>query len=336
MSPLFAWEKIELVLRSPRLLANGTPETFQTYWMRLDGDAGWGEAAIPAHYKLDTGGMTSYWDRLLRTKRKPPETLEDVDNWVGSDGPAPARAAMDLACCDRIARKSGVPLFTLLGLPQPSSLPTSFTLTTDTPEAMAEAALRLAAYPVLKIKLGNGDDLARLQAIHAARPDARIRVDANASWNRQKALEWLGKLEGLGLELLEQPLVKEDLGGLGWLQKQTSIPIIADESVQTEEEVKRLAASGVAGIKLKLMKLGGLIPTLKILHLAQGLGLRIMLGSVMETSIGVTAVAHLSGAAQWLDLDAPLLLSNDPFQGVEFDEHANLKLRELPGIGLVR
>ena len=336
MPPLFAWEKIELVLRSPRLLVNGTTETFQTYWMRMDGDAGWGEAAVPTYYKSDTGGMTSYWDRLLRTKRKPPESLEDVDAWVGSDGPPPARAAMDLACCDRIARKSGVPLHTLLGLPHPQVLPTSYTLASDTPEAMAQMASQLAAYPILKVKWGNGDDMARLKAIRAARPDARIRVDANASWNRLKALEWLGQLEGLGLELLEQPLVKEDIGGLGWLQKQTSIPIIADESVQTEEEVKRLAASGVAGIKLKLMKLGGLIPALRILRLAQGLGLRIMLGSVMETSIGVSAVAHLSGAAEWLDLDSLLLLSNNPFKGAEYDEHANLKLRDLPGIGLVR
>ena len=336
MPPLFAWEKIELILRSPRKLANGTTETFQTYWMRLDGDEGWGEAAVPAYYKLDTDAMTGYWNRLLRTKRRPPESLEDVDTWVGSDGPAPARAAMDLACCDRIARKAGVPLHKLLGLPLPQVRPTSFTLASDTPEAMAQMASQLAAYPILKVKWGNGDDLARLKAIHAARPDARIRVDANASWNRQKALEWLGQLEGLGLELLEQPLVKEDIGGLGWLQKQTSIPIIADESVQTEEEVKRLAASGVSGIKLKLIKLGGLIPALRILRLAQELGLRILLGSVMETSIGVSAVAHLSGAAEWLDLDSPLLLSNDPFKGVEYDEHANLKLRELPGIGLVR
>jgi len=336
MPPLFAWEKINLILRSPRQLANGTPETFQTYWMRLDGDQGWGEAAIPAYYKSDTGAMSSYWDRLLRTKRKPPETLEDVDAWVGSDGPAPARAAMDLACCDRIARKSGVPLYTLLGLPQPQPRSTSFTLEKDTPEAMAQMASQLANYPILKIKIGNEDDLACLKAIRAARPDALLRVDANASWNRQKALEWLGLMEGLGLELLEQPLVKEDIGGLGWLQKQTSIPIVADESTKTEEEVKRLAGSGVSGIKLKLMKLGGLIPTLKLLRLAQELGLQIMLGSVMETSIGVSAVAHLGGVAKWLDLDAPLLLANNPFKGVEYDEHATLKLSELPGIGLVR
>ena len=336
MPPLFAWEKINLILNTPRQRASGAVETFQTFWMKLDDDAGWGEAAIPAYYKSDTSAMTGYWDRLLRTKRRPPEDLQDVESWVGSDGPAPARAAMDLACCDRIARKAGQPLYKMLGLPAPQARPTSYTLPSDTPETMAEMALDLAAFPILKVRIGMGDDLARLNAIRAARPDVRLRVDANASWNRQKALEWLGKLEGLGLELLEQPLVKEDIGGLGWLQKQTAIPIVADESVQSEEEIKRLAASGVAGLKLKLGKSGGLIPTLKVLKLARQEGLRILLGSFMETSIGVTAVAHLGVAAEWLDLYAPLLISNNPFKGVEYDEHATLTLPAQPGIGIQR
>lgn len=336
MSALLTWEKIVLNLRNPFRLSYGVSETREIYWMKLDGGEGWGESAIPPYYKVDAGAMTSYWERMVRTKRRPPENLAEVEAWIGSDGPAPARCAVDLAVCDRIGRKAGLPLYALFGLPKPQPQPTSFTIAIDTPEEMARMAAEIAAYPVIKVKLGSEDDLTRLKAIRAARPDARLRVDANAGWSRNKAAELLPLLEPLGLEMIEQPVVKEDIGGLGWLQKQTSIPIVADESVQSEEDVRRLAAAGVAGINLKLMKLGGLIPTLKILHLAQELGLRIMLGCMIETSIGTTAMAHLSGAAEWLDLDAPLLISNDPFKGLEYDEHANLLVPDRPGIGILR
>jgi L-alanine-DL-glutamate epimerase-like enolase superfamily enzyme len=114
------------------------------------------------------------------------------------------------------------------------------------------------------------------------------------------------------------------------------VPVVADESVQTADDLERLAAGGVQGINLKLMKVGGLAPGVSLLQRAHALGLRIMLGCMIETSLGVTAMAHLAGLADWLDLDAPLLIANDPFDGVQIDEQAMVHLPERPGIGALK
>ena len=118
------------------------------------------------------------------------------------------------------------------------------------------------------------------------------------------------------------------------MQKYTRLPLVADESVQTLQDVERLAAAGVRGINLKLMKVGGLTPGLRMLKRARELGLQVMLGCMVETSLGTTAMAHLAGMADWLDLDAPLLVSNDPFDGVTYSPTLDLSLPDRPGIGV--
>jgi L-alanine-DL-glutamate epimerase-like enolase superfamily enzyme len=253
---------------------------------------------------------------------------------VGDQGPAPARAAVDLALHDRIGRQRGLPLHRLLDLPQPQPLPTSFTLSLGEPAEMAEMARAAAAYPVLKLKLGTADDEARVAAVRAARPDARLRVDANAAWPAEEAVRRVAALAPYDLELIEQPVAKEDIEGMGRVQAHTAVPVVADESVQTLADVERLAAAGVAGVNLKLMKTGGLAPCLAMLRRARELGLRVMLGCMVETSLGATAMAHLAGLADWLDLDAPLLIANDPFQGIWFDQQAGVHLPEGAGIGV--
>jgi L-alanine-DL-glutamate epimerase-like enolase superfamily enzyme len=147
-------------------------------------------------------------------------------------------------------------------------------------------------------------------------------------------LQRIPALEKFGLEMIEQPLPRPEIAGLGEIQRHTSIPVVADESVQTMEDVEHLAEAGVQGINLKLMKVGGLTPALRILKRAGELGLRVMLGCMIETSLGVTAMAHLSGMAEWLDLDAPILITNDPFEGVTYDQHAFIQVPDRPGIGV--
>jgi len=254
---------------------------------------------------------------------------------VGSSGPAPARSAIDLALHDRIARRLGVPLFELLNLPNPKEMPTSFTIAIDTPQAMAHMALEMCAYPIIKVKLGSDDDRARLAAVRAARPDARLRVDANAGWTYAEAVQRLEDLLPYDLEMIEQPLARQAIEDMGRLQRICPVPIVADESVQTLQDVERLAAAGVQGINLKLMKVGGISPAVAALRRAQQLGLRIMLGCMVETSLGTTAMAHLSGAAEWIDLDAPLLIANDPFEGIRYDSGGRIHLPQRPGIGAV-
>lgn len=336
-SPWFTWQPLTLHLRNPFRLSYGVSETRRSFWLRLADDAGWGEAAIPPYYGISDDAMIAYWAEMqLRHAAQPalPDDPETVATWVGTAGPAPARCALDLALHDRIARLRGVALWRLLGLPAPVDLPTSFTIAIAEPAEMARLAAEAACYPILKIKLGSDDDAARLAAVRAARPDAILRVDANAGWLPEEAVVRLDELAGLGLEMVEQPVGKHDIAGLGYVQAHTDLPIIADESVQTLADVEALAAAGVRGINLKLQKVGGLGPGVAMLRRAKALGLKVMLGCMIETSIGATAMAHLAGLADWLDLDAPLLIADDPFEGLRFGAGARVRGPERVGIGV--
>lgn len=332
----FTWESITLRLINPFALSYGVSETRQVFWLRLKDDEGWGEAAIPPYYGVAAEEMTALWLQANERCADLPETPEELETWVGKAGPAPARAALDLALLDRLGRQARLPLHALLGLPQPKPMPTSFTIAIASPEEMARRAQAIPHFTAIKIKLGSEDDLARLQAVRAARPDAALRVDANAGWNFEQAARILPSLEALGVELLEQPLPKEDIPGLGELQKRTPIPIVADEAVQSVEDIDRLAEAGAGGVNLKLMKLGGVLPALRALKRAKACSLKVLLGCMIETSLGVSAASHLLGLADWADLDAPLLIANDPFSGVHYDSSGQVHAPVEPGIGVRR
>jgi L-alanine-DL-glutamate epimerase-like enolase superfamily enzyme len=308
-------------------------ETRQAFWLRLDGDEGWGEGTIPPYYHVNQAEMIAFWQAAAERQDAWPDDPQAIPAWLGDEGPAPARSALDLAFHDRIGRRLNQPLYRLLGLPRPQPRPTAFTIAIDAPEAMAAMARQVASYPLIKVKLGSDDDEARLRAIRQARPDVRLIVDANAGWSAEEAVAHLRALESLGVELVEQPVDKDDFDGLAYVQAHTRLPLAADESVRCLADVERLAAGGVRVVNLKLMKVGGLGPALRMLRRARELGMAIMLGCMVETSLGATAMAHLAGLADWLDLDAPLLITNDPFAGVHFDDRANLYLPDRPGIG---
>ena len=329
------WELLTLQLRNPFRLSYGVTETRQAYWVRLPEDEGWGEGTIPPYYRVDASAMTHCWERAARQTLPLPDQFEQIPHWL-PEGPAPARSALELALADRIAKRQTVPLYQLLGLPKPPSLATSFTIAIDTPEAMARMAGEIADYPIIKLKLGSDDDESRVRAVREARPDAKLRVDANAGWTFDDALAHLRWLEKYDLELIEQPLPREQHRQMGELQQHTRIPIVADESVQTMDDVEQLAAAGVRGINLKLMKVGGLTNALAILKRSRELGMQVMLGCMIETSLGTTAMSHLAGRADWIDLDAPLLISNDPFDGIAYDRNARINVPDRSGIGVIQ
>lgn len=332
---LLTWTALTLRLRVPFRLSYGVTETRRSFWLRLDGDEGWGEAAIPPYYGVSDESMVAAWEAAAARPAAFPTEPAQVPVWVDPAWPAPARCALDLAFHDRLARRAGVPVWQLLDLPRPPALATCFTIAISTPEEMAQQAADAGQYAALKIKLGSDDDFARLKAIREARPDARLRVDANAGWGTDEAVELARLLEPLNIELLEQPVAKDDIAGMGYVQARTSIPVVADESCQSLADVEALAAAGVQGINLKLQKAGGLAPGLAMARRGRELGLRVMLGCMIETSIGATAMAHLAGLADWVDLDSPLLISNDPFDGVRYDERGGVHVPDRPGIGAV-
>jgi L-Ala-D/L-Glu epimerase len=333
MLPRLTWQRHIVHLRNPFRLSYGVSETRNVFWIRLADDVGWGEAAIPPYYGIDDAAMIALWDAAAWRSEPFPDDPAQIEAWVGSSGPAPARCALDMALHDRIARLRGLPLFALLDLPEPVALPTSFTIAISEPDEMARLASEADDYPILKIKLGSDGDTARLAAVRAARPDAILRVDANAGWLAEEALARIEELERYGLEMVEQPVAKDDIAGMGMVQAHTSLPVVADESVQSLADVEALAAAGVRGINLKLQKVGGLGPGLRMLRRARELGLRVLLGCMIETSLGTTAMAHLAGLADWLDLDSPLLISDDPFEGLTYDTRAGVHVAERQGIG---
>jgi len=332
---LFSWETIQLRLRIPFRLSYGASEQRQAHWIRMRGDEGWGEGTIPPYYNISRQSMLDYWQKQSERLDPLPNSFDEIRDWLDPDGSAPARAAIDLALHDYLSRKQGLPLYATLGLKHPAPKPSSFTISVDTPELMAAEALRVNRFPIIKLKFaGDDQDMERLEAVRAARPEAHLLVDANAGWSQSQAKDYLIFLERYGVELLEQPLGISELEGMGDLQVLTRIPIVADESVRTLQDVKDLQKAGVKGVNIKLMKVGGLAPALEMIRWAKEKNMQVMLGCMIETSIGLTAMSHLAGFADWLDLDASLLVTNDPFEGMHFDENATIHVPEKPGLGI--
>ncbi len=339
MKKKITWEKIILNLKNPFTVSYGSSTTRPAFWVRLENDEGWGEGTIPFYYGIDFKTMTDFWDAMGNRSDPFPEEMEEIPAWIGEEAPRPAQAGLDIAFFDRIGKNNHLPVWKILNVPEPKPMTTCFTISLDSPEKMAEMALQIPDYPFIKIKLGNPgqEDIeeARIAAVRNARPDAKIRVDANAGWKTSDAIKLVKRIEKYNLELIEQPTPKEDIIGMGMVQRETEIPVVADESVQTLEDVEKLHAAGVKGINLKLMKCGGLYKGTKILKLAKSYGMKVMLGSMIETSIGIGAMSQLLGCADWIDLDSPLLISNNPFSGLEYTQNALLiPPSSKPGIGI--
>ena len=329
------WEQIELKLINPFRLSTGVSFTRTAHWVRLENDEGWGEGTIPPYYNISDRSMQSFWEERSTSQVPFPDDPSGIASWIGSDGPAPARAALDLALHDRIGKMRGVPLYELLDLPFPGGFPTAFTIAIAEPEVMAQMASDRPEYPIIKLKLGSEDDISRVAAVRQARPDVRLFVDANAGWTPGEAVRLIQELEPFQLEMIEQPVPGEDIEGLGFVQANSKVPIVADESLKSLDDLTRIAQAGVQGVNLKIMKLGGIGPTLELLLKAKELGVKIMLGCMTETSLGVSAMSHLAGLANWIDLDAPLLIANDPFDGIRYQK-AEIILSERSGIGVIK
>ena len=226
-----------------------------------------------------------------------------------------------------------MPVYELIGLPA-AIPPTDFTIGIDEPAVVAERARRAAAFPALKIKCGGPDDLATLRAVREVF-DGPIRVDANTGWTRDDAERLLPELVDLGVELIEQPFPARAYRDLGWLQERSALPIVADESAVTIEDLDALVGV-VAGINVKLAKCGGIGPAKVMLERARVLGFRTFLGCMEETSVGIAASAAVASLAEWVDLDGCLLLANDPFDGLALGNDHRWILPSGPGLGLRR
>jgi L-Ala-D/L-Glu epimerase len=325
---LLTAEPVTLNLRTPFRIAHGVSQQRFNVFAHLD--EGVGEGAVVPYYGDTQPGLLDAIAAAAGRMGDDPFLIEDILDRL-PPGPQAARAAIDIALHDLIGKRLGQPLYRLFGV-NPARLPlTSFTIAMDEPAAMALRA-RESGLPILKIKLGSDRDEALVAAIRGATA-AKLRVDANAGWTREQAAQLIPRLKQYDIEFVEQPLAADDVEGLRWLKQQHfGVPIFADESIKTSRDIAR-HADAVDGVVIKLMKTGGLREALRAIHLARAHGLQIMLSCMVETSVGVTAAAHLAPLCDYADLDGPLLIANDPYNGVRY-EGAQLILPEGPGLGV--
>ena len=196
---------------------------------------------------------------------------------------------------------------------------------------MAKKALLARDYPILKVKVGTKHDLDNLKAIREVSP-ATIRVDANTAWTPKEAIKMINALAPYGLEFVEQPTSPRNLDGLRLIRDNVPVPIIADESCVTVEDIPRLAEC-VDGVNFKLMKSNGITNVLKMIHVARAHNLCVMIGCMIESSLASTAAAHLTPLVDYADLDGHLLIDNDPYEGVKV-VNGKLVLPDAPGLGV--
>lgn len=248
------------------------------------------------------------------------------------EGQNAAKAALDIALLDWITKRLKVSLYEYWGLNKSKTPVTSYSIGIDKPEIMQEKIRAAAEFPILKIKLGSDNDEAIMSAVRAA-TNRVVRVDANEGWkDRQEALEKIQWLAKMNVEFVEQPLPAHHLDDVAWLRERSPLPLVADEDVMTANDLPALARA-YHGINIKIMKSGGLQEAMRMIHVARALGLKIMLGCMIESSLGITAAAHLSPLVDWADLDGNLLIKNDPYRGVRV-EQGRLILPEGPGLGV--
>jgi L-alanine-DL-glutamate epimerase-like enolase superfamily enzyme len=246
-------------------------------------------------------------------------------------GHGAAKCALDIALHDLAGKATGLPVHRLLGLSNDIP-PTDFTLGLDEPTIVAERARRAARFPALKVKVGGAADLATLRAVREVY-EGRLRVDANTGWTPDAAAALLPELAALGVELIEQPFPPRRYDWLLDLQVASPLPIVADESAVTIEDLDALVGI-VDGVNVKLAKCGGVGPAARMLTRARELGFRTFLGCMEETSVGIAASAAVASLAEWVDLDGCLLLADDPFEGLVLGDDCRWALADAPGLGV--
>jgi L-Ala-D/L-Glu epimerase len=335
------YETLELRTREPFHIARPSdPLGRRNVWVRIiddEGREGWGEAPATPYYGETAGTVAAVlptYEPALEPETDPfaLERIEAALTVLADRNPA-ARTAISAALHDLAGKRLGAPVWRLWGLDPADAPRSSFTLGMAGPEQTREKA-RLAAHrPVLKVKVGGPDDEARLRAIRDEAPDATLYVDANTAWTAKEALRRMPLLEEMRVEFVEQPLHPDDLDGLRLLRRRARLPIIADESCETAADIPRLLGA-VDGINIKLAKTGSLREAVRMVHIARAHGLTVMLGCMLESTLGIAAAVQLAPLVDYLDLDGALLLANDPFIGPGMEEDGSIRFNEEPGLGV--
>ena len=328
-------KKFELPFTHPFTISKGTKTYQPTFIVELDhfGIKGYGEAPAINYYNITVEKMIEDLEakRLFLEKF----TFTDPERyWHYLHHLFPANpflvCALDMAGWDIFGKLKRKQLHELWGLDSTSAPLTDFTIGIDSVEKMV-AKMKERPWPIYKIKVGSADDIEMVTAIRN-HTDAVLRVDANAGWTLEEALQKIPLLKKLGVEFVEQPLAKDDWEGMKLLYQQSELPLIADESCVSAADVKKCHGF-FHGINIKLTKCSGLTPARNMIEEAKSLGLKVMVGCMNESSVGTAAIAQIAPMLDFVDMDGPLLLARDVASGVSFD-FGKIVYNSQPGLGI--
>jgi L-alanine-DL-glutamate epimerase-like enolase superfamily enzyme len=333
-------EHVTLRTTHPFTIARGGASEFRVVVVTLtdrDGATGVGEASPSRFYG-------EYADTVPVALAQFAPILEQADAWsleavehamhARMRGNGAAKGAVIAALCDLQGKRAGQPLYKLWGLDPQSAPGSSFTIAIAAEEELRTKVREARDYPILKVKLGTDRDEEIIRIIREEAPEKTLYVDANCAWNAKQALNNIEMLVGYDIEFVEQPLPPEDLEGLRFVRDRSPLPIIADESCLVASDIPRLAGV-VDGINIKLAKCGGPREAIKMAAVARAHGMRVMMGCMIETSVGITTAAHLAPLLDYADLDGAALVANDPYRGATIHGGV-ITIPTGPGLGVTR
>ena len=330
-------QTIELNPTHPFVIARGGYAHHRNVIVRLTDDngvEGYGEAAPNRYYGESVATVVSALAQFKPVlERADPFSIENTEAHLNRvlRGNASAKSAISSALHDLVGKKLGLPVYRLWGLDAATTPQSSFTIAIAENDELERRVSEAREYPILKIKLGTDRDMEIVRIIRGAAPTKRLRVDANAAWTAKHAVEMSDFLAEQGVEMIEQPVPANDIKGLRFVRERSKLPIFADESCLLATDVARLHGA-VDGINIKLAKCGSLREALRMVHAARSLDMQVMAGCMIESSLGISAIAQISPLLDYADFDGAALLSTDPFTGVSITG-GHVKLSDGPGLG---
>jgi L-alanine-DL-glutamate epimerase-like enolase superfamily enzyme len=329
------YQAASLTLRNPFSISRSTIEEVESVFVEIeyDGLAGHGEGSPDEHFAQSVASASAFLDEAGELIGDDPFALEAIGRrFAEYPGELAGKAAVDTALHDLCGKLAGQPVWRLLGLDR-AGPPTSWTIWLGDPDDMARRAEAMGTpFRRLKLKLGarDGLDVERVRAVRGV-TELPLQVDVNEYWELDEALENVRALADLGVQYVEQPLPAGDPGGTR-LKRESPLPIFVDEDCHTAEDVPR-CADIAHGVNIKLAKSGGIREAVRIAHAARALGLGVMLGCMIESSVGIAAACQIASLCDHVDLDGNLLLAEDPWEGVELVDGVQLP-SEQPGLGV--
>jgi L-alanine-DL-glutamate epimerase-like enolase superfamily enzyme len=330
------YQTYDLTLRHTFTISRGSSDVVTVLVVQLehDGIVAYGETSPYGFYGQDLESVKRGIESIKPwfEQQDPMEyrlVLEEAGRRLGKN--TQALCALDLALHDWVGKRLGVPVYHLFGLRATGIPPTTYTIGIDTIEKMTEKLREFPGFPIYKIKLGTDRDIDIVRALRKV-TDAVFRVDANCAWTPSQTIENSRELAKLNVEYIEQPMPPQRLDEMADVFSRSALPLVADENSVVPEDVPNLRGR-FHGINIKLVKCGGLQPALRMIALARTFGMKIMIGCMIESSNLCTAAAHLGSLVDYLDLDGPLLIGNDPFEGMKIDR-GTITLPAAAGLGV--